>query len=111
MVADDRTIGQLDTTRVLLCKRSTGPIDQQPFSSCRLFHYLTPNLASTFAGPWFLASKYCWEAPYQDRASWHITQTAYLCRCLWLLACGELRRTPSRRSSVESRSDGREFLG
>src|ERR671916_324663 len=92
MVGDARTIEQLDTTRVLLSKRSTSPIAQQPFSS-RLCHSLTPNLAPPFAGAWFLASGRCWEAPYQDRAPWHITQTAYLCRCLWLLACGELRRT------------------
>src|ERR671921_3043811 len=100
MVGDARTIEQLDTTRVLLSKRSTSPIDQQPFSS-RLFHSLTPKLAPPFAGAWFLASdrSSCWEAPYHDRASWHINQTAYLCRCLWLLACGELLRTPYMRSS------------
>src|ERR671912_1728031 len=99
MEGDARTIEQLDTTRVLLSKRSTSPIDQQPFSS-RLFHSLTPNLAPTFAGAWFLASNRCWEAPYQDRVSWHITQTAYLWCCLWLLACGELRRTLLPRARV-----------
>src|SRR3712207_6202967 len=44
MVGDARTIEQLDATRVLLSKRSTSPIDQQPFSS-RLLHSLTPKLA------------------------------------------------------------------
>jgi hypothetical protein len=42
MVGDARTIEQLDTTRVLLSKRSTSPIDQQPFSG-RLFHSQTPK--------------------------------------------------------------------
>src|SRR5215208_4815323 len=48
MVRDARTIEQLDTTRVLLSKRSTSPIDQQPFSS-RLFHSQTPKLAKSSA--------------------------------------------------------------
>src|SRR5215218_6851488 len=55
MVENARTIEQFDTTRVFLSKRSTSPIDQQPFSS-RLCHPLTPKLACTFAGAWFLAS-------------------------------------------------------
>src|SRR5918997_4190544 len=110
MVGDARTIEQLNATRVLLSKRSTSPIDQQPFSS-RLFHSLTPNLAPTFAGARFLASNRCWEALYQDRVSWHITQTAYLCRCLWLLACGELRRTllPRTRVNKGKKRKGRGF--
>src|SRR5918995_6178619 len=48
MVGDARTIGQLDTTRVLRSKWSTSPIDQQPFSG-RLFHSQTPKLAKSSA--------------------------------------------------------------
>src|SRR3712207_3755868 len=48
MVGDARTIEQLDITRVLLSKRSTSPIDQQPFSG-RLFHSQTPKLAKSSA--------------------------------------------------------------
>src|SRR5215218_2099419 len=44
MVGGARTIEQLDTTGVLLSKRSSRSIDQQPFSS-RPFHSLTPKLA------------------------------------------------------------------
>src|SRR3712207_2580502 len=48
MVGDARTIEQLDTTRVLLSKWSTSPIDQQPFSG-RLFHSQTPKLGNSSA--------------------------------------------------------------
>src|SRR5215207_3752293 len=44
MVGDARTIGQLDTTGVLLSERSSRSIDQQLFSS-RPFHSLAPTLA------------------------------------------------------------------
>src|SRR5215211_5794184 len=60
----------------------------------------------TFAETWFVASdRSYWEAPYQDRASWHITQTAYLCSCLWLLAHSKLLRTPLGRTSENSPSE------
>src|SRR5215203_865310 len=72
----------------------------------RLHHWLpAPLWVPTFAGTRFRASdRYC-EAPYQDRALWHITQTAYICRCLQLLAGSELRRTPLARSSQNSPSE------
>src|SRR5215212_11319447 len=60
----------------------------------------------TFCGAYFGASdrSSCWEALYQDRAFWHIPQTSYLCRCLWLLAGSELPRTPLSGSSENSNS-------
>src|SRR5215208_1985103 len=48
MVGDARSIEQLDATRILLSKRRSGPIDQQPFSSW-LFHSQTPKLAKPSA--------------------------------------------------------------
>src|SRR5215212_3565720 len=48
MVGDARSIGELDATRLLLSKRSTSLIYQQPFSG-RLFHSQTPKLAKSSA--------------------------------------------------------------
>jgi hypothetical protein len=59
-----------------------------------------PRLVPTFGRTCFVASDRCYrEEPYQDRAFWHIAQTAYLCRCLGVACGSELSRTPYMRSS------------